>query len=235
MSRLSTLAERGAIDFTRQRDFYDPTRRNSRVTVVGCGGIGSPTALALAKLGIERLTLCDHDRVEPHNLPNQFFQLNAVGKSKVEAMKETLTAYAPGEVVSHNGRLTDTNLALSGIVVAALDSMSARKELYGRVKGFKGGCELLIDCRLGGELIAIYAVRPYDLDDCRLYEATLYSDEEAVDLPCTARAVIDVGLMAASLITNVVRKYLAGKKVPTHTYLNAKTLVLFAPDMEACK
>ena len=40
--------------------------------LVGAGGIGAATALCMAKVGFECLTVMDFDTVEEHNIPNQF-------------------------------------------------------------------------------------------------------------------------------------------------------------------
>ncbi|MHA1651787.1 MAG: HesA/MoeB/ThiF family protein, partial [Candidatus Helarchaeota archaeon] len=43
----------------------------THVLIVGVGGIGSIAALACARLGIGRISLCDMDTVEPSNLNRQ--------------------------------------------------------------------------------------------------------------------------------------------------------------------
>ena len=68
----------------------------TKVLVVGLGGLGSPAALYLAGAGIGRLGLCDIDRVEESNLPRQvLYSHEDIDKPKVEAAKHRLTAYAP--------------------------------------------------------------------------------------------------------------------------------------------
>jgi bacteriocin biosynthesis cyclodehydratase domain-containing protein len=70
--------------------------------VLGCGGLGSWTASALACAGIGRLVLLDHDRVELSNLNRQLlFSEPDIGRLKVEAAAEALRAHnSDVEVVS---------------------------------------------------------------------------------------------------------------------------------------
>lgn len=214
------------MDYTRQRDWFDPDRTNASVTIVGCGGIGSFTALALAKLGVQRLTLVDYDVVEEHNIPNQLFGHGDLGLTKVRSLadiSDVLGGEAKWDCRDH--RLQD-GVPLSDVVISALDSMHARKDLWELVKG-KPQCRLFLDARLAGQAIVLYAVRPMNPDDQAGYEATLYSDKEAADDPCTARAVIDVGFAVASLLTRAVRKHYAREEPTPTTYWNQDTLNVY--------
>ena len=44
---------------------------NSKVLVVGAGGLGSPVIMYLAALGVGNITIIDHDKVELSNLQRQ--------------------------------------------------------------------------------------------------------------------------------------------------------------------
>ena len=60
--------------------------RDSRVLVVGLGGLGCPATRYLAGAGIGTLMLADRDRVERSNLPRQtLYQEADVGRLKVDA------------------------------------------------------------------------------------------------------------------------------------------------------
>jgi molybdopterin-synthase adenylyltransferase len=59
--------------------------------MVGCGGLGVPAALALARGGAKRLGLADPDPVELSNLPRQvIYGSSSFGKLKVEAAAKRL-------------------------------------------------------------------------------------------------------------------------------------------------
>lgn len=60
--------------------------KNTNCMVVGCGGIGSWTAIQLALLGVRKIILVDMDKIESSNLNRQFFNEDDVGKYKVEAL-----------------------------------------------------------------------------------------------------------------------------------------------------
>jgi ThiF family len=215
-------------DFTRQRDWFDPERTHAAVTVVGCGGIGSFTAFALAKLGVRDLHLVDFDTVETHNTPNQLFTPNQIGTSKVAALAETITHATDTEVTVHANPLQD-GIPLAPVVVSALDSMQARAELWTQIRN-RLAVRLFVDGRLGGQNVVLYSVKPTNPQHVRGYEATLHTDADGDDLPCTARSVIDVGFAIGSLITRAVRCEYADETPTPMVYLNQRTLEIHTSD-----
>ena len=70
--------------------------KNSRVLIVGLGGLGSPVALYLAAAGVGELHLADFDSVDVTNLQRQILHDTAsVGESKVDSALTRLTAINP--------------------------------------------------------------------------------------------------------------------------------------------
>ncbi|SDQ51293.1 adenylyltransferase and sulfurtransferase [Chryseobacterium soldanellicola] len=62
---------------------------NSKVLVIGAGGLGSPVIQYLAAAGVGSLGVADFDKVELHNLNRQIIHNeNSVGKSKVKSAEE---------------------------------------------------------------------------------------------------------------------------------------------------
>lgn len=80
----------------------------ARVGLIGLGGVGAPAALYLAAAGIGTLRLIDDDTVALSNLQRQIaFDLADIGRPKVEAGVEALTALNPHvRVEPVAGRLT---------------------------------------------------------------------------------------------------------------------------------
>jgi sulfur-carrier protein adenylyltransferase/sulfurtransferase len=85
--------------------------RQSKVLLVGAGGLGAPTALYLAAAGVGEIGLVDMDEIELSNLQRQvLYTSDDLGRPKIEAAKERLEALNPGvRVVPHAGRLTAEN------------------------------------------------------------------------------------------------------------------------------
>ena len=70
--------------------------RNSKVLIIGLGGLGSPVAYALAGAGIGKLTLCDKDTVSGSNLNRQtLYTAKDIGKSKAKTACNVLSSFAP--------------------------------------------------------------------------------------------------------------------------------------------
>lgn len=70
---------------------------DSRVLVVGAGGLGCPVVLYLAAAGVGHLEVVDDDVVELANLQRQIAFTEAdIGRSKAEALAERAMALNPG-------------------------------------------------------------------------------------------------------------------------------------------
>src|SRR5439155_3465042 len=74
----------------------------SRVLLLGAGGLGSPAALYLAAAGVGTLGIVDMDVVDSSNLQRQILHnVDRIGERKVDSAKKTLTALNPaGHVVT---------------------------------------------------------------------------------------------------------------------------------------
>ena len=83
----------------------------SRVLIVGAGGLGSPVALYLAAAGVGTIGLLDADTVSLSNLQRQVIHTTAdIGRLKVESAAEKLRAINPHiNVVTHPFMLDSDN------------------------------------------------------------------------------------------------------------------------------
>ena len=84
---------------------------NSRVLIVGAGGLGSPVLQYLAGAGVGHLGVVDSDTLDASNLHRQpIYALADVGKSKVELARAAVAAINPSVVVeTHEARFTADN------------------------------------------------------------------------------------------------------------------------------
>jgi len=85
---------------------------DSRVLVIGAGGLGSPVALYLAAAGVGTLGIVDFDVVDASNLQRQILHsLDRLGRPKVESARETLMALNPDvKVEPYAERLSAANV-----------------------------------------------------------------------------------------------------------------------------
>jgi len=86
--------------------------KNSRVLVIGAGGLGSPALLYLAAAGVGTLGIIDFDRVEESNLQRQVIhRISTLGQLKVESARKTIHDLNPCvHVELHNARLDNDNV-----------------------------------------------------------------------------------------------------------------------------
>jgi molybdopterin/thiamine biosynthesis adenylyltransferase/rhodanese-related sulfurtransferase len=84
----------------------------SKVLLIGAGGLGSPAGLYLAAAGVGTIGLVDSDVVDISNLQRQVLHTNAsVGTPKTESAEKTIRALNPDvKVVRHDLRLDASNV-----------------------------------------------------------------------------------------------------------------------------
>ena len=85
---------------------------DSKVLLLGAGGLGSPAALYLAAAGVGTLGIVDMDVVDESNLQRQILHnIDRVGERKVDSAKKTLVALNPDvNVVTYDVRLGADNV-----------------------------------------------------------------------------------------------------------------------------
>jgi sulfur-carrier protein adenylyltransferase/sulfurtransferase len=105
---------------------------DSKVLLIGAGGLGSPAALYLAAAGVGTLGIIDMDVVDASNLQRQILHnMDRLGERKVDSAKKTLTALNPDvNVVTYDVRLGADNILdiFSGydVVVDGTDNFPTR-------------------------------------------------------------------------------------------------------------
>ena len=128
----------------------------SRVSIIGAGGLGGQVIILLARLGIGNLVVIDHDVFDETNLNRQALSsIDAIGRSKAETAEEIVGKINPAiNVTGLHSKLANSNAAdvLTGsdVIVDALDNVSDRFILeeyarqfdiplvHGAVAGFEG-------------------------------------------------------------------------------------------------
>ena len=104
----------------------------SKVLMLGAGGLGSPSALYLAAAGVGTIGIVDMDEVDASNLQRQILHnLDRIGDRKVDSAKKTLTMLNPDvDVVTYDTRLDASNIMdiIAGydVIVDGADNFPSR-------------------------------------------------------------------------------------------------------------
>lgn len=198
------------MNYNRQADLVDSTIFKTPIYLIGAGGIGSFTALTLAKMGFKQLNIWDPDEVENHNLPNQFYQIQDVGRTKLGALLPIIYRFTDCRSMMMCPHEWQNNHKLNGLVIMAVDSISVRDEIFQHVKDNKKVIGF-IDGRMGGQNAEVYTINPKEQQWMKFYDSRLWDSRDVDDVPCTERAIIYNVCWIASVICNQARLYLEGK------------------------
>jgi len=211
-------------NYVRQQDFMPQKLwHDVDVHVVGAGGIGSCTAIALAKVGCKSFILYDDDTVEPHNSPNQMLGANmeSHGKYKIDDLASLMldlggndieikrchrrvTAEDPVEIVDHK----------KSIVIVGPDNMECRAQCFEALKTVLADDEKFImgyfDGRMASRCFILYTLHSGDVieDQLEAYAKTLHSSADSQETPCTDKATFQTNLILSSVICENVRRIL---------------------------
>lgn len=209
----------------RSADIIPEDILNEFITVIGAGAIGSFTMLPMMKMGFHNVTVYDPDVVSVENLGTQLHGEpylrygDATGPHpKILSLSETLFRLRPERQAKHGGgaavfrdfrKERYEKQALNGVVIMAVDNMAARKLIWEGAKAAKGKVPWVIDARMGGEYAMMYTMDPMNPKDVAAYEKTLYTDEQGVKEPCTARSTVYTAMMIGGLICKTLKDVLS--------------------------
>ena len=211
--------------FLRQSDVLSEEQRKTGITVIGAGAVGSWTALTLAKMGFHNLQVFDHDTLETHNISNQMYPLHMVGRKKAEAIAEIIDDFEEIQI-SVTSEKYDGQPILPGVVITAVDSMEIRRQLWAHLKN-KPDMELLIDPRMGLEMIQVFTVNPTNTDEAERYEKGL--QVKAKEASCTARSILYTVNAVAGFVGSLVVRHAKGDKFTAEMTADMVNLEIIHP------
>ena len=163
----------------------------SRVLIIGLGGLGSPVSMYLASAGVGQLVLVDFDTVDISNLQRQIVHTtNNLGRAKIESAKEHLIAINPEisiECIDHalDGDELYTEAEKADVIVDASDNFQTRFALNEVSVKTKTPLVSGAAIRFEGQ---VSVFNPKD-ENSPCYRC-LYNEDVAVGETCTANGVI---------------------------------------------
>lgn len=184
---------------------------DSSVMIVGVGAIGRQVALQLASMGVGRILLHDMDTVEEVNLGPQGYRPDQIGMPKVEATKADIIAINPDcSVFAFNKKFERHGIGVKQMaaVFSCVDCMDARRNIM--IGEGTMIPKTAIDTRMSAFSIQCFHVTD-DEEQRRMYNSTLFSNDQAHPEPCTARSTMFTASIAAGL---AVAQWVQGLKAP---------------------
>ena len=194
--------------------------------ILGCGAIGSSASTQLCRMGADKFILYDLDSVEIQNIGVSYYIYKDIGKGKVDALKRHLLAINPNiDVYIEPGRFSAFVKPLSedDIVILGFDSMDSRLEAATAALTERNRPFALIDGRMGAEEYQQYVLTNPTLAK---YKDTWYSDADATEDPCNAKATSYCSNMAGAFISNAVKRLLTEEECPEQFLFTFKGLAL---------
>lgn len=168
------------MNLAKSYDFFRPEMCRERLHIIGCGAVGSTVAENLARFGLTKISLYDFDIVEAHNIANQMFTQEDVGRSKVHALADALLRINPE--IKPDIRLYNQGYStqrLSGYVFLCVDNIDLRRQISSSLRG-NGFVKAVFDFRMRLTDAQHYAA---DWSDPRMVDSFLqsmaFSHEEA--------------------------------------------------------
>ena len=187
---------------------------NKIIHILGCGAIGSSASTQLCRMGAEKFVLYDLDSVEIQNIGVSHYVFKDVGKNKVDALKRHLKNINPHcDVDVEFGRFSAfvKPLGEDDIVILGFDSMDSRLEAATAALTKRNRPFAIIDGRMGAEEYHQFVLKNPTL---REYKDTWYSDANATDEPCNAKATSYCSNMSGAFIANAIKRLLTKEDCP---------------------
>jgi len=201
------------ISYMSQEEIYNPDFQKSDIQIIGVGSTGSFLALTLAKMGLKDIKIIDYDKVENHNIPNQFYKIKDENKEKLDALKDIIKEFSDIEIKTENIKIDKNysfDVGLNTIVLICVDNMESREIIFNKLKDFP--IKKLIDTRFGGEGFSIHVVDLEKEEEKERYEKSLKLPIK--ETPCGEKGIIYSILSLSSEVCNIIKKIECGENYP---------------------
>ena len=213
--------------FERQELVVPGSIHRTGAVVVGVGAVGRRVAMALAQMGVGRLLLIDHDKVEIPNVATQGYWSLSVGSKKAEVtLADCLmcsTRDGPESWSAASERFTSSLLRDFGgskrtCMFCCVDSMTARTQIQSAAENEELG--LFVDTRLAAETGQVLSCMGLKEESWEQYRGTLFKDVDAWSGPsdrCTTRMTAYAAAVVAGLAVSVMVKWLRVRELTGDT------------------
>lgn len=217
------------VSFLRHDSFFGPADVEGQyINIIGVGATGSWVGLVAAKMGWHNFRVWDLDIVETHNCPNQIYNISQAGKKKVDAFEELLLEFNPNIIVEKHDCFFEASKhahLLKDYVFVAVDSNSARKDIFQAIKG-NFNIDLAIETKMGFNHATMNIFDPFDYTQIERLISSLVEDSELQESACNARIMTTLTNIVASSVVHTFSGYAAS--ISRDTTYNYKKTTIFS-------
>lgn len=209
------------------------------IMLAGIGGIGSWTALLLARLNPKAIWLYDDDRVEVANMSGQLFGMDDCRKFKTSAMVDTIKRYTTFNDIFEKSERINSSSEATDIMICGFDNMEARKTYFtlwikyirSLPQDKRSNC-LFIDGRLSIDTAQVFVMRGDDeYSQEQYYRKYLFSDWNAEATQCSLKQTSFMASFIGSVIANMLVNFCTEDgELPFKTEYNSKFVLLKRED-----
>jgi UDP-N-acetylmuramoylalanine-D-glutamate ligase len=215
------------------------------VYIIGAGGTGSWIGLFLSKIG-HIINVWDEDSFSFENLSGQFTLFQTLGVNKARALKTNTKAFgcdnAFHPIDRHWTEIEFANKKVN-IVISCADSMDVRKRAFEYWRTYQlakterdpSEMNVFIDTRMSAVTGEIYMLTTSK--HIKMYEQTLFSDNEAIEAPCNLKATTHCAATLAGLVVAMFNNHVSNKldgfyiqEVPYKTTMNLNTMQIITSE-----
>jgi len=192
------------VDLWRQVGFFSPTDLKKKVHVVGVGATGSHIVDTLASMGVQNIVAYDFDVVENHNLPNQIYALEDIGKPKVVALQRHVKSKMGFDIEIKNEKVEKIE-GLSGYLFLCTDNMDTQKNIMLASARLNRDVDCVVETRMSIDHGRVYFFDPNNKIHLKRWAEEWYPNNEAAPSPCNLIAISATAkLIAATAAGRVV-------------------------------
>lgn len=222
------------VSFLRHSAFFGPEDANQYVlNIIGVGATGSWIAMLAARMGWHKFRVWDLDIVESHNLPNQIYTHNDIGKKKVVALKEQLLKFNPEiEIETHDYFFESEKHKdlLQGPVIITVDSLSARKDIADAING-NWNVVHAFETRMGFTHAEINYLDCLDIESVDNFKSLLKNDSEVTEAACNERIITTLTCQVAATVVHLLCALMTKDRNKNEVQIKKKIIFTNTPNL----